>query len=60
MVGIRGSEWYDRMQESNLHKVLFTYYLHTVRAFTKLITLLQLTLLLGIPLLRYLGASGLT
>jgi hypothetical protein len=37
--------------------VLIAYYLHTVRAFTKLVTLLQLTSLLRIHLLHYLGAS---
>jgi hypothetical protein len=40
--------------------LLCTYYLHMVRAFTKLVALLQLTLLLGIHLLCYLGVSGLT
>jgi hypothetical protein len=37
--------------------LLFTYYSHTVHTFTKLVTLLLLTLLLEIRLLCYLGGS---
>jgi hypothetical protein len=40
--------------------VLFTYYLHTVRISTKLVTLLSLTSLLKILLLRYSSASRCT
>ncbi len=54
--GVRG---YKKMMPVD-RPLLFTYYLHTVRAFTKLAALLQLTLLLRIRLLRYLGMSGLT
>ncbi len=40
--------------------VLFTYYLCMVQTLTKLVTQIRFTLLLGIRLLCYLGASGLT
>jgi hypothetical protein len=41
-----------------MSQVLFTYYLCMVHAFMKLVALLPLTLLLGICLLHYWGASG--
>ncbi len=54
--GVRG---YKKLMPVD-RPLLFTYYLRTVRTFTKLVALLQLTLLLGIRLLHYLGMSGLT
>ncbi len=42
------------------HHLLFTYYLYTMRTLTKLVAQIRFTFLLGICLLRYSGASGLT
>jgi hypothetical protein len=52
--------FFEHNLECHCKGVLFTYYLHTVRIFMKLVTLLLLTLLLQMHLLRYLDVSGCT